>query len=150
MQLTPLVVSGLLAQAHGAVRPLAQDVAPRAACPAVWEQVKAEFNTKFMDGSQCNGFARASIRAAFHDCGSWDQSQGFHGGCDGSLVVATTPDVELDRSENNGLQTIAAYLKDAASRYGTSVADMIVFAGGKSRPTSSPPAGIVQLRLRLS
>ncbi len=106
-------------------------------CPAVWNQVKAEFNQKFMTGSQCNDLARAAIRAVFHDCGSWDSSQGLHGGCDGSLVVGVHPDVELRRSENRGLQSVAAYLLDAASRYGTSVSDMIVFAGCKS--SVSPP-----------
>ncbi|KAL8412981.1 hypothetical protein RB596_009510 [Gaeumannomyces avenae] len=98
-------------------------------CPEVWGAVKAELNQKFMTGTECNGLARAAIRAIFHDCGSWDQSQGLVGGCDGSLVTGVTPDVELDRPENRGLQTIAAYLKDAATRHGTSVADMIVFAG---------------------
>ncbi|EJT79714.1 hypothetical protein GGTG_04798 [Gaeumannomyces tritici R3-111a-1] len=98
-------------------------------CPEVWGAVKAELNQKFMTGTECNGLARAAIRAIFHDCGSWDQSQGLVGGCDGSLITGVTPDVELDRPENRGLQTVAAYLKDAAARHGTSVADMIVFAG---------------------
>lgn len=98
-------------------------------CPTVWLQVKAELNTLFMTGSQCNDLARASIRAIFHDCGSWDTSQKFTGGCDGSLILGTTPDVELDRPENRGLQIIAGKLKDLAAKYKTSVADMIVFAG---------------------
>jgi hypothetical protein len=98
-------------------------------CPSVWTQVKGELNTLFMSGSQCNDLARAAIRAIFHDCGSWDTTQKFTGGCDGSLIVGTTPDVELDRGENRGLQTIAGVLKDLATKYKTSVADMIVFAG---------------------
>lgn len=100
-------------------------------CPSVWTAVKAELNQKFMTGNQCNGLARAAIRAVFHDCGSWDLSQGLSGGCDGSLVTGVSPDVELDRPENRPLQAVAAYLKDAAARHGTSVADMIVFAGSK-------------------
>lgn len=102
-------------------------------CPAVWTQVKAELNTLFMDGFQCNGLARAAIRAVFHDCGSWDTTQKLTGGCDGSLVVGVTPDVELDRPENRGLQTIAGTMKDLAAKYNTSVADMVVFAGSMSR-----------------
>ncbi|KAH8895322.1 versatile peroxidase VPL1 [Thozetella sp. PMI_491] len=98
-------------------------------CPAVWTQVKSELNTAFMSGNVCNDLARASIRALFHDCGSWDVSQGLHGGCDGSLFVGTTPDVELNRPENNGLQNIAVFIKGMASKHQTSVADMIVFAG---------------------
>jgi len=98
-------------------------------CPSVWTQVKAELNTLFMTGDQCNDLARAAIRAVFHDCGSWDTTQGLTGGCDGSLVVGVTPNVELDRTENRGLQTIAAKIKDLSTKYGTSVADMVVFAG---------------------
>ncbi len=103
-------------------------------CPPVWTQVKSELNTKFMTGNQCNSMARAAIRATFHDCRSWDTSQRFHGGCDGSLIVGTKPDVELNRAENRGLQDIAGVLQEMAGRYGTSVADMIVFAGSKYCP----------------
>nr|AUS45858.1 putative generic peroxidase [Coniochaeta hoffmannii] len=127
-------------------------------CPSVWTQVKAELNTLFMTGDQCNDLARAAIRAVFHDCGSWDTTQGLTGGCDGSLVVGVTPNVELDRTENRGLQTIAAKIKDLSTKYGTSVADMVVFAGTiclcpggprvktfigrKDSTVSAPPGGI--------
>ncbi|KAH8674160.1 versatile peroxidase VPL1 [Xylariales sp. PMI_506] len=108
------------------------EVAPRdgGACPAVWKQVKAELNTKFMDGKKCNALARAAIRAIFHDCGSWDTTQGLTGGCDGSLIVGSdAKGRELDRSENRGLSGIAGVLQDIATRYNVSVADTIVFAG---------------------
>ncbi|OIW30748.1 versatile peroxidase VPL1 [Coniochaeta ligniaria NRRL 30616] len=98
-------------------------------CPPVWTQVKAELNTLFMTGNQCNDLARAAIHATFHDCGSWDTTQKLTGGCDGSLVLGVTPDVELARSENKGLEAIAGKIKDLATKYGTSVADMVVFAG---------------------
>jgi hypothetical protein len=98
-------------------------------CPPVWKQVKSELNELFTTGHQCNDLARASIRAILHDCGTWDESQGLTGGCDGSLFLGVTPDVELDRRENRGLQTIAVVIKELAAKYGTSVADMIVFAG---------------------
>ncbi|KAL8366581.1 hypothetical protein RB595_010442 [Gaeumannomyces hyphopodioides] len=58
---------------------------------------------------------------------------GLAGGCDGSLVTGVSLDVKLDRSEKRGLQDVAAYLKDAAARHGTSMADMIVFAGSEVR-----------------
>jgi len=125
-----LILPSLLAAADAISLPW---VAPRSGgnkCPSVWKNVKSELQGKFVDGSQCNALARAAIRAVFHDCGSWDSSQGFSGGCDGSLVVGVTPDVELNRPENNGLQGIATYYKDAASRFGVSVADIIVFGGG--------------------
>jgi hypothetical protein len=113
-----------------------------------------------MSGNQCNDLARAAIRAAFHDCGTWDSTQGFHGGCDGSLFVGVTPDVELNRTINLGLQRIAPVLTGLASKYGTSVADMIVFAAnaatvlcpggpavttyiGRADNTTSAPAGLL-------
>ncbi|KAH0426453.1 ligninase lg6 precursor [Colletotrichum camelliae] len=100
---------------------------------SVWTKVNKDLNTRFMAGDQCNDLARAAIRAIFHDCGSWDTTQGFSGGCDGSLILgksssAGDPD-ELFRNENRGLQNIAKVLQDMATQYGTSVADMIVFAG---------------------
>ncbi|KAB5546897.1 versatile peroxidase VPL1 [Coniochaeta sp. 2T2.1] len=162
MHLSALVlVSISLPQIHATNIP-SPALSPRkdTSCPKVWTQVKAELNTLFMSGYECNGLARAAIRAVFHDCGSWDTSQALKGGCDGSLVVGVTPDVELDRPENRGLQTIAATLKDLAGKYGTSVADMVVFAGNaaivlcpggprvktfigrKDSPTSAPPGGL--------
>lgn len=100
-------------------------------CPDVWTQVNAELNSLFLDGAKCNALARGAIRAIFHDCGSWDESQGQSGGCDGSLIVGVSPDVELDRIENRGLQNIAGALKDLAGRYNVTAADMIVFAGSE-------------------
>ena len=136
MQITAVVLSGLLAVAHAASVPAGPEpqvqARSSAKCAPVWRQVKAELNQRFMAGSQCNDLARAAIRAIFHDCGSWDTSQGFSGGCDGSLILGVTPDVELNRPENSGLATVAAYLKDAAQRFNVPVADMIVFAGSKS------------------
>jgi hypothetical protein len=101
-------------------------------CPSVWKSVKAELNTLFMTGNQCNDKARAAIRAIFHDCGSWDTTQGFTGGCDGSLILGSDANGrELDRPENRGLQGISVEILRMAAFYGTTVADMIVFAGSK-------------------
>ncbi|KAK1963303.1 peroxidase [Colletotrichum sublineola] len=117
MRATLLIFAGLLA-------------AVAAQCPDVWTQVNAELNALFLDdGGRCTALARGAIRAIFHDCGSWDESQGQTGGCDGSLLVGTDPDVELDRIENRGLQAVAGTLRDLTARYNTTAADMIVFAG---------------------
>ncbi|KAI3540422.1 versatile peroxidase VPL1 [Colletotrichum tamarilloi] len=141
MHASSLLLAGLLALANAAVLPHAEDASSGAVvakgldtrggakCPAVWKQVNTELNSLFMSGPQCNDLARASIRAIFHDCGSWDTSQGLNGGCDGSLIVGVNPDVELNRSENRGLQKIAGVLQGLATKYNTTVADMIVFAG---------------------
>ncbi|RDW64717.1 peroxidase-6 [Coleophoma cylindrospora] len=103
-----------------------------AACPAVWTNVVAELKGMFFDSSigQCNDDARAAIRAAFHDCGTWDKSQGSTGGCDGSLILA---DEAGQRAENNGLQDISAKLLKLQKKYvaidsSVTVADMIQVA----------------------
>lgn len=107
------------------------DKSTSGSCPSVWKDVMAELKTTFMTGAICNDKARAAIRATFHDCGTWDLTQGKTGGCDGSLFVGTTPDEELARAENKGvgMQRIAVLIKDMAKKYNQSVADMIVFAG---------------------
>jgi hypothetical protein len=69
-------------------------------------------------------------KAAFHDCGTWDESQGSHGGCDGSLILAQ----EFNRPENNGLQDISGKLLALQQKWTTpaspiSVADVIQVAG---------------------
>ena len=144
MQITAILLPGLLAVTKTTAAPGGPE--PRvearssAKCPAVWTSVKAELNQRFLVGNQCNDLARAATRAIFHDCGSWDTSQGFSGGCDGSLVLGVTPDVELNRAENRGLATVAAYLRDAAGRFSVSVADMTVFAGSES-PSAEAPSG---------
>ncbi|KAH9214834.1 heme peroxidase [Leptodontidium sp. 2 PMI_412] len=57
-------------------------------CPAVWTTIATQLKGMYLgsDG-QCNDDARAAIRLAFHDCGTWDSSQGTTGGCDGSLLI---------------------------------------------------------------
>jgi hypothetical protein len=94
-------------------------------CPAVWTAVSAELTQTFLTNGQCNPVARSAIRAVFHDCGAWNTAQGATGGCDGSLILAG----ETNLRENNGLQDIAKYLFDTATKYQVGVADMIVFAG---------------------
>lgn len=99
----------------------------RATCPAVWTTISETLTKQFLDTStgQCNSHARAAIRAAFHDCGSW--KVGISGGCDGSLFLAG----EYNRAENNGLQSIAQYLGNLAQANGVGVADMFQFAAGE-------------------
>jgi len=74
-----------------------------ASCPAVWTSVVKDLSAMFLDKAtgQCNDDARAAIRGAFHDCGTWDKSQGSTGGCDGSLILAREA---YNLPENNGLQ----------------------------------------------
>lgn len=65
-------------------------------------------------------------KGAFHDCGTWDQSQGLTGGCDGSLVFS-----EINRPENNGLQDYAQAITTVWNKYNkaVSMADLLQVAG---------------------
>ncbi|KAF1983731.1 class II peroxidase [Aulographum hederae CBS 113979] len=97
-------------------------------CPAVWQQVAKELSTSMVSDGQCNDMARGAIRAAFHDCGTWDMTQGTTGGCDGSLYLAK----EYTREENRGLQDIVPKIGALAEKYKVGVADMIQFAGASA------------------
>jgi Peroxidase len=104
------------------------------ACPAVWSKVSSDLVGKFTDGApepgQCNDLARAAIRAAFHDCGTWTTSMGDSAGCDGSLFLAG----EYSRPENKGLETAVPQLGALAQSYGVGVADFFQFAAGELLP----------------
>jgi len=118
-----------LKKARDAIPALAERKA--AACPAVWTNVVSDLTAMFLDNtvspSQCNDNARAAIRAAFHDCGTWDKTQGATGGCDGSLILAD--EVSL-RGENNGLQDIAGKMIALRAKYNNqySMADLLQVA----------------------
>jgi hypothetical protein len=91
--------------------------------------VSKELTKQFLSGGQCNDLARGAIRAAFHDCGAWQQSLGYTAGCDGSLFLAKE---ELSRVENGGLVDIVPKLGAIAQQYKVGMADFFQFAGGKS------------------
>jgi hypothetical protein len=121
-------------------------------CPAVWNQVATDMQAMFLDktNGQCNDDARAAIRLAFHDCGTWDITQGTTGGCDGSIVNTINKagnDAELNRGENNGLQDISqkmiALKASRAAYQAISMADMIQF-GGACAITTCPGGPQVQ------
>ncbi|KAE9993009.1 hypothetical protein EG327_006978 [Venturia inaequalis] len=106
-------------------------------CPPIWTQISKQLTTMFVSADgQCNHDARTAIRAAFHDCGTWNQAQGPRGGCDGSLFLSAE---ENARVENRGLQDIAVKLTALARSSGVGVADMIAFAGAHG--TVSCPLG---------
>jgi len=85
---------------------------------------------------QCNDDARAAVRAAFHDCGTWSKAQGNSGGCDGSLILSAQ---ENARPENRGLQVISGKLMALATMRKVGVADIIAYAG--SHATVTCPLG---------
>ena len=99
------------------------------ACPQIWFKISEDLKGAFTSGApagQCNDLARGAVRAAFHDCGSWDQSLGTSAGCDGSLFLAK----EYTRSENAGLEQTVPQLGAMAQSYGVGVGDFFQFAGG--------------------
>jgi hypothetical protein len=75
---------------------------------------------------QCTEAARGAIRLGFHDAGAWSKTSGF-GGADGSLLLS--PD-EIDRPENDGLQSIVAIAQGLLAKYkgyGLGAADLVQF-----------------------
>jgi len=96
-------------------------------CPAVWQTIGQDLVPMMLDTNMCNDFARGAIRAAFHDCGTWDKAQGDTGGCDGSLFLAQ----EYTNEENRGLADTVPRIGALAQKYNVGVADMFQFAGGK-------------------
>ncbi|KAJ7204994.1 heme peroxidase [Mycena pura] len=79
---------------------------------------------------RCTDIARAAIRLAFHDAGTFSlnlQENALpNGGPDGSIM--TDPN-EVMRSENNGLQQIVSLLNPIAAEFGVSPADTLQLAG---------------------
>lgn len=91
----------------------------------VWWDVSAELTSKFKerDGT-CNDNARAAIRMGFHDAGAWDKYS-TNGGADGSILMNFG---EIDRPENNGLQSIRTLLRGVQSKYKVGYADLAQYA----------------------
>ncbi|KAJ6582321.1 heme peroxidase [Mycena capillaripes] len=79
---------------------------------------------------RCNDLARAAIRLAFHDAGTFSlalkANHSANGAADGSLLVY---DNEVQRADNNGLQNIVAALKPLPAQYKASAGDVLHMAG---------------------
>jgi len=74
----------------------------------------------------CSGEARASVRLAFHDAGTYSlqlEHRGLpNGGADGSML---SDNAEILRHENRGLERIVALLKPLPERFGVSSGDLL-------------------------
>ncbi|KAM0713564.1 hypothetical protein Q7P37_010526 [Cladosporium fusiforme] len=107
----------------------------KGACPAYWQQISKDLNSAFLSNGQCNANARAAIRFAFHDAGTFSTKLPFTapagGGADGSLLLNPS---EMKRGENGGLEDYFTFIQGKLSSYrsqfGTVVgaADLIQFA----------------------
>ncbi|KAI0376438.1 putative class II peroxidase [Hypomontagnella monticulosa] len=90
----------------------------------VWYYVVDELKQSFTDSNGCTALARGAIRQGFHDAATWDKYSSY-GGADGSLLLS---DEELARSDNKGLEDIAAQTKQWYQKYqgyGVGMADLI-------------------------
>lgn len=109
--------------------PLGSDACNADTCCA-WSYVAQELTSYFTGPTgRCNSAARLAIRLGFHDAGPWSSSaaaagQDF-GGADGSIVLSGS---EVDRTDNNGLQSIIAQIPVWTEKFGVGTADMIQFA----------------------
>ncbi|KAJ7702658.1 manganese peroxidase 1 [Mycena rosella] len=78
---------------------------------------------------RCGDNARAAVRLAFHDAGTFSlalQAQALpNGGADGSMLVYPT---EVLRGENNGLQKIVSLLQPLPAQFGVSAGDILHLA----------------------
>ncbi|KAF2760916.1 heme peroxidase [Pseudovirgaria hyperparasitica] len=102
-------------------------------CPAIWTTISLDLTKSFLANGQCTDLARAAIRYAFHDAGTFSLKLPFTapaaGGADGSLLLNPT---EISRPENNGLQDYNKFIGDKFTLYkpqGVGAADLIYFAG---------------------
>ncbi|KAA8913459.1 heme peroxidase [Sphaerosporella brunnea] len=81
-------------------------------------------------GAQCGDNARAAVRLAFHDAGTFSLAiqarGGRNGGADGSMLIDPT---EIERPDNNGLQQIVTALTPLAAQFGVSNADILHVTG---------------------
>ncbi|KAI9158250.1 Versatile peroxidase [Paramyrothecium foliicola] len=92
----------------------------------IWKHIADEMRDSMIGtAGRCNNFARAAIRMAFHDAGTWSKKTGRAGGADGSILLAG--ECETRRS-NNGLHHICAQMRiwyEKYKAYGVTMADMI-------------------------
>ena len=104
-----------------------------ATCPAVWSTISKDLTTSFLGSNgQCTDLARAAIRFAFHDSGTFSLSLPFYapaaGGADGSLLLVPS---EINRAENGGLGPYYNFLTSFYAKYkgqGVGAADLVQFA----------------------
>ena len=103
------------------------------ACPAIYFTLSADLTNTFLGpNGLCTDAARAAIRFAFHDAGSFSLSLPFTapaaGGADGSLLLNPT---EINRLESGGLLNYYNFLTSKYNAYktkGVGAADLIQFA----------------------
>ncbi|TID18868.1 class II peroxidase [Venturia nashicola] len=103
--------------------PLGSDACKQDTC-CIWKYVADDMLAQFKgQSSRCNNAARGAIRLGFHDAAAWQKGAAY-GGADGSILLTD----EINRSDNKGLEEIAALTKTMYAKYqsyGISMADFI-------------------------
>jgi manganese peroxidase len=106
--------------------------ADRGECPGVWRTISKDLTSSFVSGGECTDLARAAIRYAFHDAGTFSRKlptvPPASGGADGSLLLNGG---EIGRQENRGLEEYHGFVTGKFAQYksqGVGAADLIQFA----------------------
>lgn len=106
-------------------------------CPSFWQTIGKDLQQSFLttDKRECNDMARAAVRYAFHDAGTFSLKLPFAwpaaGGADGSLLLASS---EIGRPANGGLGPYHGFIGGKLGSYrsqfgnGVGAADLIQFA----------------------
>ncbi len=115
-------------------------------CPQVWNRISSDLTRSFVSGGECTDLARAAIRYAFHDAGTFSTKlpnvSPASGGADGSLLLN---DEEINRDSNRGLQNYHSFIRGIFAEYGSDrigAADLVQFAGNHA-VVSCPEGPIV-------
>ncbi|KAJ7302403.1 heme peroxidase [Mycena albidolilacea] len=135
------------------------DGAKNAACKP-WYAIRDAIMGGIYHG-RCGDPARAAVRLAFHDAGTFSlalEAAGLpNGGADGSMLVDPN---EVLRAENNGLQNIVSLLNPLPAQFNVSPGDVLHLAGvlgvlacpggpvintyiGRKAPTNIAPDGLL-------
>ncbi len=116
-------------------------------CPQVWNSISSDLTASFVARGECTDLARAAIRYAFHDAGTFSTKlpnvPPASGGADGSLLLS---DAEIGRDSNRGLQNYHSFIRGIYAEYQSEsigAADLVQFAGNHA-VVSCPEGPIVR------
>ncbi|KAJ7836420.1 heme peroxidase [Mycena leptocephala] len=126
-QLVPIPASGGKPVGSGSGIPNVTDAQNPVCIP--WYGIRDAIMGGLYQG-RCGDNARAAVRLAFHDAGTFSLALQANalptGAADGSILVDPN---EVLRSENNGLQNIVSLLKPMPAQFGVAPGDVLHLAG---------------------
>ena len=102
----------------------------------VWYKISQNLTATFAADNRCGDTARAAIRAGFHDAFTWSAPREAKGnnccGADGSLLLSG---VEINSTDNLGLELVPGLLFPLYNEYKVGMADLIQFAANHATTT---------------